>query len=225
MLARLAEDHEVVAVDLPGHGGSSAIAADLASAAELLGEAGGHGDYLGYSLGGRIALHLALARPDLVRRLVLVGATAGIEDDRARAARRQADEDLADSLVAAAAADPVDALEGFLARWLTGPLFATLDPDAAQVAARRSNDAAGLASSLRLCGTGTQAPLWDRLAGLSMPVLVVAGVLDLRFGAMGRRMAQAIGPNATLALVPGAGHACHLERPAAVAGIVTSFLR
>jgi 2-succinyl-6-hydroxy-2,4-cyclohexadiene-1-carboxylate synthase len=225
LLPRLAAHHEVVAVDLPGHGASGAGRADLPTAGALVGDAGGHADYLGYSLGGRVLLHLALARPELVRRLVLVGATAGIEDDDARRARRAADDALAASLEEAVARHGAGAaLDAFLARWLSGPLFSTLDGDDACVEERRANDALGLATSLRCCGTGTQVPLWDRLATLTMPVLVLAGVLDGRFAALGRRLAGAIGPNATLALVPGAGHACHLERPAATARIVEAFL-
>ena len=224
ILAALARHHEVVAVDLPGHGRAASVRADLAESADLLGGTGGHADYLGYSLGGRVALHLALARPELVRRLVLVGATAGIEDGDARLARRQADDALADVLERGASEHPDQALDRFLERWLAGPLFATLDPGDAALGARRANTAAGLASSLRLCGTGTQGPLWDKLGALAMPVLVLAGVLDVRFAALGGRMVHAIGPNATLALVPGAGHACHLERPAATARIVEAFL-
>lgn len=223
-LPALARDHQVVAVDLPGHGRAGALRADLAATAELLGATGGTADYLGYSLGGRVALHLALARPELVRRLVLVGATAGIDDDGGRLARRQADHALADALEQDAAADPARAVDRFLDRWLAAPLLATLGPGDAALGARRANSASGLASSLRLCGTGTQAPLWDRLPALAMPVLVVAGVLDVKFAALGRRMARSIGANATLALVPGAGHACHLERPAATARIVQAFL-
>jgi 2-succinyl-6-hydroxy-2,4-cyclohexadiene-1-carboxylate synthase len=224
-LPLLAARHEVVTVDLPGHGGSGRVRADLSGSAELVGVAGGHGDYLGYSLGGRVLLHLALARPDLIRRLVLVGATAGIEDDEARAARRAGDDTLAASLEAAVARDGAQrALDAFLERWLAGPLFATLAPADACVEERRANDALGVAASLRGCGTGTQLPLWERLPSLAMPVLVIAGVLDEKFAALGRRMVRTIGVNATLALVPGAGHACHLERPAATARVVEAFL-
>jgi len=225
LLDELAEHHRVVAVDLPGHGGSSTVVADLRSAARLLGEVGGHADYLGYSLGGRVVLHLALARPDLVRRLVLIGATAGIEDGQARAERRRADEAFADGLDAAALDRPEgEALEAFVDTWLSGPLFASLDRAAAEVDARLRNTASGLAASLRLCGTGRQEPLWDRLSELAMPVLVVAGERDARFAEIGRRMVDAVGSGATLAIVPGAGHACHLEAPSATARIVGGFL-
>ncbi len=224
----LAASRPVVAVDLPGHGRSTSVTADLPEAAQLLGVAGGFGDYLGYSMGGRVALHLALAQPTLVRRLVLIGATAGIDDAEERRRRRLADEALADEL------DPPDPgsaseqqrrLERFLQRWLAGPLFASLAPEAACLDARRNNRCSGLASSLRTCGTGTQQPLWDRLGQLEMPVLVVAGADDGRFVAIGRRLARTIGSNARLALVPAAGHACHLQRPEVVAELVDGFLR
>ena len=96
--ADLATDHEVVLVDAPGHGGSGAAPVGLVQGAELLVEAGGPGVYVGYSMGGRLALHAALAAPSSVLALVLVGATAGIEDPAERAARRAADEELAASI-------------------------------------------------------------------------------------------------------------------------------
>jgi 2-succinyl-6-hydroxy-2,4-cyclohexadiene-1-carboxylate synthase len=158
-------------------------------------------------MGGRLALHLALGRPEVVEALVLVSATAGIEDATERAERREADDALARRL-------ETIGLDAFLDEWLRGPLFARLTPDAADLPDRRRNTAAGLASSLRLAGTGTQEPLWSRLPELSMPVLVVAGDQDETFAAVGRRMAAEIGPNASYADVPGAGHSAHLEQPA-----------
>jgi 2-succinyl-6-hydroxy-2,4-cyclohexadiene-1-carboxylate synthase len=205
---RLAQRYEVVTVDAPGHGDSGDVRASLPEAATLLGAAGGPATYVGYSMGGRLCLHLSVARPDLVRRLVLVSATAGIDDAGERAARRRADEQLA-VLVEQAGVD------AFLDRWLALPLFATLPRDAAGADDRRRNTAAGLASSLRLAGTGTQQPLWDRLPRLSMPVLVVAGALDAKYVAIAERMARLI-PDAVLAVIDGAGHAVHLERPEAL---------
>jgi 2-succinyl-6-hydroxy-2,4-cyclohexadiene-1-carboxylate synthase len=213
----LRRDHEVVVVDAPGHGGSGAVRADLAGGAVLLGAAGGRATYVGYSMGGRFALHLALARPDLVDALVLLGATAGVQDDQERAARRETDDALATELER-------DGLDAFLARWLAQPLFSGLPADAADLADRRRNTVDGLAASLRDAGTGTQAPLWSELPTLSMPVLVLAGARDDRFAAVGRRMADAIGPNATFAVVPDAGHAAHRERPAAFVGLLRAFL-
>jgi 2-succinyl-6-hydroxy-2,4-cyclohexadiene-1-carboxylate synthase len=214
---RLGGRREVVRVDLPGHGGSGGVRVGFAEAAGLVGAAGGSGAYVGYSLGGRLCLRLALDRPDLVRALVLVGASPGIADPAARAARRAADEALAERVER-------DGVEAFLDRWLAGPLFATLPEELAGRADRLGNTPQGLAYALRRLGTGAQRPLWDRLAGLRQPTLLVAGALDPKFAAIAREMAAAIGPAARVALVAGAGHAAHLERPAEVAALVEEFL-
>ena len=218
--ALLAASHEVTTVDLPGHGRSGdRRVADLGEAATLVGETGGPAVYVGYSLGGRCCLTLALSRPRLVEHLVLVGATAGIEEPLERAARRVADEALADRL------DPRDGSAGqpvadFLEKWLAGPLFAHLDAEQADVAARLANTGPGLASSLRTTGTGTQVPSWDRLAELAMPVDLVTGERDARFGEIAIRMARAVGANARHTVVPGTGHAVPFEDPAAFAALV-----
>ena len=117
-----------------------------------------------------------------------------------------------------------DGLDPFLRRWLAQPLFANLPADAAELDDRRRNTVDGLASSLRLAGTGSQAPRWTELPRLGMPVLVLAGEHDERFTALGRRMAAAIGGNATFATVPGAGHAAHRERPDAFLSVLRAFL-
>jgi 2-succinyl-6-hydroxy-2,4-cyclohexadiene-1-carboxylate synthase len=214
---RLARRWEVVRVDLPGHGRSGRVRVGFGEAAELVGRAGGTGAYVGYSLGGRLCLRLALDRPDLVRALVLVGASPGIADPAARAERRQADEALAGRIER-------DGVAAFLDRWLAGPLFATLPEAAAARADRLANTAQGLASALRRLGPGAQEPLWDRLADLAPPTLLVAGALDAKFAAIAREMAAAAGPAARVALVPGAGHAVHLERPDETAALVEAFL-
>jgi len=214
--ADLAADHEVVLVDAPGHGDSAGIAAGLDEGAALLGETGATAVYVGYSMGGRLCLHLALARPDLVRGLVLVGATPGIDDPAERAARRAADEQLAADLER-------DGLEVFLERWLAQPLFASLPRSAAALPQRRRNTVAGLASSLRLAGTGVQRPLRGELDRLTMPVLLVVGEHDEKFRRIGEEMTAAIA-GAELAVVARAGHAAHLEQPGAVVALVRRWL-
>jgi 2-succinyl-6-hydroxy-2,4-cyclohexadiene-1-carboxylate synthase len=213
---RLAEAREVVRVDLPGHGGSGGVRVGFGEAAAMLGEAGGAGAYVGYSLGGRLCLRLALDRPELVRALVLIGASPGIADPAGRAERRAADEELAGRVER-------DGVAAFLDRWLAGPLFATLPAEAAGRDDRLANRPEGLAYALRRLGTGAQAPLWDRLPGLRPPTLLVAGALDAKFAAIAGQMAAAA-PAARVALVPGAGHAVHLERPAELAELVAAFL-
>lgn len=206
--------HDVVQPDLPGHGRRADERADLWRCADRLALECGLATYVGYSMGARVALHLALAHPALVTGLVLLGATAGIDDEHERAARRAADDVLADRLEEVGTSV-------FLEEWLGQRLFAGLPEDARGA---RSTDAAGLASSLRLAGTGTQEPLWDRLPVLAMPVLVLAGERDEKFRALAGRLAAAVGDNAEVALVPGAGHAAHLERPDAFLDVLRPWL-
>jgi 2-succinyl-6-hydroxy-2,4-cyclohexadiene-1-carboxylate synthase len=227
LAGRLATGHRVITVDLPGHGGSATVEADLPDGADLIAEAGaaafaedGGPDsaaWIGYSLGGRFALHLALARPELVGRLVVVSATGGIDDPAERAERRSADELVARRIER-------DGVAEFVRWWLDRPLFATLPLEAAAVESRLEGTTAGWASSLRRAGAGTQEPLWDRLASLTMPVLVVAGALDGAYVERAQRLVTAIGTNARLAVIEGAGHACHLEAPDAWLAAVDPFL-
>lgn len=214
----------VVTVDLPGHGESRSVQADLITTADLIDQAAWSAlpevaqvDVLGYSLGARAALHLALAHPGRVRALVVVSGTPGIQDPVMRQERRRRDEALADEL------ERQGDLAGFLDRWLAAPMFATLPRGAAQRAARLDNTPSGLAASLRLAGTGAQDPLWDRLTGLDRPTLVVCGATDLRFTSIGQRMVSSL-PRATLSVVPGAGHAVQLEQPETTGRLVAAWL-
>lgn len=215
--AALAEHFDVVTPDLPGHGARRDVHVGMEEAARLVGEDGGRGAYVGYSMGGRVALHLALTRPDLVERLVLVSTSAGIEDEEDRAARRDEDEARARSLEA-------DGLDAFLKDWLAQSLFAGLSPDAAGIEARRENTPAGLAAALRLLGPGSHEALWRRLHELRMPVLVVAGERDDAYCVQAVHLGGWMGEVAVLAMVPDAGHACHLERPQAFVDLVLPFL-
>ncbi len=165
----------------------------------------------GYSMGGRLALHLALREPHLVTRLVLVSTTAGLDDPAERARRRAADEGLARSIER-------EGVAAFARRWASTPLFAGQPPAVAAAAHedRLRRTAAGLAAELRLMGTGTMPPVWDRLGELAVPTTVVAGERDAKFRALAERLAAAL-PDAALVIAPGAGHAVHLERPDVVA--------
>ncbi len=218
----LAGEMTLIGVDLPGHGGSAEVQADLPTTAELVisavHEAVGTETYdlLGYSLGARVALHVALLPDTTMRRLVLVGATAGIENPVNREERRQADE------ATAAELESSGDIDAFLDRWVAGPLFFGLG-DAADKEERQRNTAAGLASSLRLAGVGTQEPLWDGVAGLDVPLFALAGSDDTRFAAHALRLAG-LAPHGVASLVPGGGHAVHLAQPDAVGRLVTHWL-
>jgi 2-succinyl-6-hydroxy-2,4-cyclohexadiene-1-carboxylate synthase len=171
-------------------------------------------------MGGRTALHVALAHPERVARLVLISTSAGIDDRAGRAARRAADEELARRVER-------EGVENFLSFWMAQPLFASLRPDQAGHEARLVNTSAGLASSLRLAGQGAQEALWPRLVELrrrQLPVLLLAGEHDERYVDQARRMAAAIGPSASVHVVSGAGHACHLESPGEVAAAIVGFM-
>jgi 2-succinyl-6-hydroxy-2,4-cyclohexadiene-1-carboxylate synthase len=212
-----AERYSPQALDLRGHGAASerrpigfAEVVDdvLAAAPERF-------VLCGYSMGGRIALHVALAAPERVTRLVLIGATAGISVDAERAERRASDEALA-------ARVERGTIEEFVATWRDQPLFAG-DPAWVAEAARgdqRRNDPGALAAVLRGLGTGAMEPLWDRLGELTMPVTLVAGERDAKFRDLAERLRAAL-PDARVAVVPGAGHAVHLEAPAAVVALIT----
>lgn len=218
LIGPLSVDHTVVAVDAPGHGHSSEIRVDLPTGASLLGATGGRAIYLGYSMGGRLCLHLALTNPGLVNALIVISASGGIEDGAARRARASLDEERAGRLEAGG-------LDAFLEEWLAQPMFAGIPEHARCASARRSNTVEGLASSLRLAGTGRQQPLWPVLGALAMPVLVLAGERDLPYVDQARRMGEAIGDNATIAIITGAGHAAHLERPDLVLEVIGEWLR
>jgi 2-succinyl-6-hydroxy-2,4-cyclohexadiene-1-carboxylate synthase len=166
-------------------------------------------------MGGRVSLHAALRHPGSVHALVLIGATAGIDDEAERSARRRADEQLADRIESTG-------VEAFIDEWLRAPLFAGLTSETAQRDDRLRNTATGLASSLRATGTGTQAPLWDRLHEITAPVLVLAGEHDTKFRALGERMAGSM-PDATFGVIADAGHSVHLEQPEATADAIAEW--
>ena len=212
------ERYTPLAPDLRGHGAArDARPIDFgAVVADVLAGAPPQFDLCGYSMGGRIALHVALAAPERVGRLILVATTAGIEDDSERAARRAADEELA-------AFAETATIEQFADRWTGQPLFANTPPEAARTWREDllRNDPRALAAVLRGLGAGAMPPLWDRLPELTMPTAVVAGERDAKYVAIARdRLVPAI-PHAELVIVPDAGHGLPREAPWAVAAAIT----
>ena len=217
----LGEKWRAFAPDLGGHGDSPALGAlSFAGEAAML-DALAPPRFLlcGYSMGGRIALYYALHRPERVKALVLVSASPGLRDSGERAARRRADDALAGTIEARPLAD-------FAHEWGSQPLFADQPGHVASAANadRLRNTSPGLAAALRGLGTGVMVPLWDRLAELDCPVLVVVGERDAKFRALGEQMVRAT-PRSRLMVVPGAGHAVHLERPFAVVQAIEAAAR
>lgn len=215
----------VVALDLPGHG-SEPISDDpgdytMASAVAGVASATAHLEryaLVGYSMGGRVALHLALAYPDRVVALALIGARAGIDDPAERAERIAADEALADRIES-------EGMEWFADYWADRPLFATqrhrlsLEQRAELRAQRLACDPRGLAHSLRGMGAGAVEPVGCRLGELPMPCVLIVGGHDTKFAAIAQDMAAAL-PQADVCVIPDAGHATHLEAPDATAAAV-----
>ena len=216
VLHALAARYRAIAPDLPGHGGFAERrpASFAACDAYVRVLADQPITLAGYSMGGRIALHAALSLGPRMRRLVLVGASPGIADAAERAARAAEDAALADRIEAIG-------LEAFVREWGAQPLFDGMPRGIAEIAHadRMRNTAAGLAAALRGLGTGVMPPLWDRLGELTVPVELVVGERDEKFRAIAERMTAALVAG-RLHVVPGTGHAVHLEAPEAVAEVI-----
>jgi len=214
--AAVGERYRPLAPDIRGHGDASelrpvsldAVLHDLATLTT------GDLALAGYSMGGRLALHAALALGGQVQRLILIGASPGIEDEAQRAERRAADERLADEVQRMT-------IEEFATRWADTPVLAGQPPDVLQDvhADRLRNTPAGLAAALRGLGTGALPSLWSRLGEIDAPVTLIVGERDAKFRATAERMARGL-RSARVEVVQNAGHAVHLERPQAVAEII-----
>ena len=227
----LAARFTLFAVDIVGHGASGKpetldsytidrAARDVVAALGAFGVR--RGAWLGYSMGGRLALYVAATVPDAVERLVLIGASPGLVDAGERESRRGADEALAERIER-------EGVPAFVDEWEALPLFATQArlPEGMRRAIRRirlANDPRGLANSLRGMGTGAQPALHDQLGDITAPSLLLAGGHDAKFAAIADDMAIAM-PSARALRVADAGHAVHIEKPAYCVRTITAFLR
>ena len=229
--AALSPRFRAIMPDLLGHGRSDApddpgryrmerCIEDLIAILDRLGLEQTH--LLGYSMGGRVALAVAIAHPDRIASLILESSSPGLAGDGERQARIASDNALADLAER-------EGIEAFIARWERMPLFATQERLPEQFRERLhkqrlANNPKGLANSLRGLGTGVHSPLWEQLGELRMPCLIMAGELDNKFVGIAQRMAHAI-TGAQIAVVAGAGHTIHLEQPTSFERVVMEFLR
>lgn len=228
VVSEIGERTFCIAVDLPGHGASLGLPSDSytiegatrAVIRTLEGLEVTRPVVAGYSMGGRLALYLALRYPERCAGLFLESASPGLHRSSERAARRAADESKAERLESGD-------FEAFLRDWYAQPLFAPLAQDEdllnRTIEARRRNDPGELARSLRGMGTGSQPSLWEELTGLGVPALAVAGELDGRYAGISSRMAG-ISPRLQSAVVSGAGHTVHAETPAAYESLLWRFV-
>jgi 2-succinyl-6-hydroxy-2,4-cyclohexadiene-1-carboxylate synthase len=189
--------------------------AEIAAAAERV---EGGAVLCGYSLGGRLALNAAVRDPDRYAAVVVLGASAGIDEPATRQARREADEKLAAWM-------ETQPIEEIVAIWERQPLFADQSERLieAQRPGRLAQDPRALALLLRTAGQGTMEPIWGRLQTLDVPVLALAGARDERYRRASRRIA-AEAPQGYSAAIEHAGHAAHLQRPGELADALTAFV-
>lgn len=173
---------------------------------------------LGYSQGGRIALWVACSHSERLLSLTTIGAHAGFEgEDRSR--RHGEDRALADCI-------EHQGIDWFATYWAGLPIFAGLARRGPAFverldAARRQKDPAHLAAQLRNMGAGAVEPFWAQLVRITVPTLLIAGAEDERYVAFAKRLHASI-TDSVIALVPGAGHAAHLERPDAAAALLAA---
>jgi len=230
ILEGVARHRRVLAVDLPGHGESPGprpeagytVEGVLGTLVALLDAEGApQADWVGYSMGGRLAVAAAVRHPDRVRRLVLESASPGLLTDDARARRRRQDELLARRL-------ETQGMEAFVAFWMSQPLFASQQrlPQIVLDDARRRRlrgDPFHLAAALRGLGTGSQPSFWAHLPAIQQPVLILTGALDATYTRIGTDMARQM-RHARHVTVPSLGHTLHLEGPRAWLETVRPFL-
>jgi len=228
VISRMPEGWMWIVPDLRGHGETqtrhgapcsmAACTADLVNLWDELRLERSH--LAGYSMGGRLALHVAARCPERVLSLLTIGAHAGLDED-ARDGRRRGDEALAERI-------EQDGLEAFVDYWGSLPLFGGLEQRGpayvAHVRAERmQNHVAGLACSLRGMGAGAMEPVWDELARAPFPCTFVAGQLDHGYVASARRLTATV-PDGHAEVVLRAGHAVHQERPDAFARVLANHL-
>lgn len=217
-----------LAPDLPGHGASTGLHegayAMEGAASMVLDLMDRHGletaALAGYSMGGRLALYLALRHPTRWSKVCLESASPGLEDARARAARRAEDWERANRI-------RTD-FPAFLDHWFRQPLFASLSKRPDLVARlwedRLGQDPVEIAKALDGMGTGSQPSLWAELPGLRAETLALAGALDPQYVGIARRMA---GRNALInvEVVPDVGHNVHAECRGAYLTVLNAFMR
>ncbi len=226
--SQLSQQQTCLTLDLPDHGQTVTVRGTSYSMAAV---ADSILDWLaaiaprrcilaGYSMGGRLALYLALTAPERFSHLLLESASPGLKTPAERQARIAQDKARSQQIQ--------QDFEEFLQRWYQAPMFQNLAQQPnfnAVLQRRRQNAPEALGRSLRCLGTGQQPSLWPQLHKLTLPTLLLTGEQDKKFCTINAEMAQQI-PNAQLIMVAGCGHTIHLEKPAryvqAIAALASS---
>lgn len=230
VIQNLDERYFPIAVDLPGHGNceiSDNIEAytecailniiqsviDEFSISKVV--------LLGYSMGGRVSLCYASQYPSKIKGMILESSTAGIENIDERKERLQNDFKLAERI------DNIG-IEDFTKQWLDQPLFESLKSISIEeyqkfISKKLTNNAKGLANSLRGFSTGKMASMWGKLYALNFPVLIITGSIDKKYEQIASKMEKSI-PHSEHKIVDDTGHNVHLEKPKEFIKLVNNFL-
>ncbi len=203
-------------LDAPGHGTNVDGVRSLPQCADDIAGAMQPGILIGYSMGARMALHVALQHPKMVSQLVLISGTPGLKTESERMARHQSDNELADRIEKVGT-------PAFIDEWLALPIFSGLSKEMDQRSDRLRNSPTGLADSLRNAGTGTQDSQWDHLHRLTMPVHLIVGQTDAKFASIANEMKQLL-PSCEMTVVPKVGHTVHLEDPTTTSLMLDSII-
>lgn len=224
---RLRAEHHCITMDLPGHGKTKlsspirmeAFCDDLAVLFEQLQIKQAH--LVGYSMGGRAALSFAILYPERVYALTLESASPGLDSLDEQLARQTKDEALAEQIEA-------KGVDWFVSYWENLSLFSSQQMLPTHKRKRIKDERLahypeGLASSLRGMGTGVQPSWWDKLATITIPVLLIVGELDSKFVAIAEQMVSRL-QYASMQMVVNAGHTVHVEQPEKFDTIVEDFI-
>lgn len=211
--------------DLPGHGSRKHAHPDEFSLPSLentlLGSNRKTATGLGYSMGGRLLLNLAVRNPHFFARLILISCSPGLTSAEERRQRRISDEKWIHTL-------ENTSLNKFLAAWWEQPIMRGMknlpQHERDEIFARRRNNSPdGLVRSLQNHGTGVLPSLWEQLPEIQIPTLIIVGAEDQKFREIGASMAEKL-PRSNFCIIPNSGHAPHIENPGATADRIQSFL-
>ncbi|WP_309383807.1 2-succinyl-6-hydroxy-2,4-cyclohexadiene-1-carboxylate synthase [Cerasicoccus frondis] len=220
------------ALNLPGHGNTfvrdpqsltleNFLDAVEAARRRIVAETNQAPILLGYSMGGRVALHAVARNSAKWRALVTVGATPGIADPSRRLDRLVNDEDLAERMAE-------QSIDEFLVAWQALPIIQSQDNIPVEILEplrerRRRNDPKQLAAAMLAVSTGRLPSLWDHLMDMTLPCLITAGAFDDKFCSLARRMEPKL-PAPQVAIIPKVGHCAHLEAPDEFLKVLLKFV-
>jgi len=228
LYSNLSDFCNILAVDLLGHGKSAPSinkesyneSQQINDLLQLLESNHIESPYLyGYSMGGRLALKIALAHTELFKGLILESANCGITDPQDRNQRRKTDRERAREITRD--------FDHFLKEWQQLPLFKSPYPVDKQlrdkyISIQQSQNPEALAASLKGFGTGTMLPCCNKLEGLNIPVLLLSGSADQKYQRINTQLARKL-PNAHFPSIK-AGHRVHIDHPAALIKHLDTFM-